>query len=73
MIRYLLPGRGAARGAKRLVVDPSTPISELCMCSRRVIDSVRGGCEVGRILRWDDPRVLAAPESFEPLMHRLER
>ena len=25
MIRYLLPGRGAARGAKRIVVDQSTP------------------------------------------------
>ena len=72
MIRHLLPGRGAARGAERMVVDPSTPISELCVCSRRLIDSTAGGCELGRILRCDDPRVLAAPEAFEALMLRLE-
>jgi hypothetical protein len=73
VIRYLLPGRGAARGAKRIVMGPFTPISELCVCSRRLIDSTAGGCEVGRIVRWDDPRVLAAPEAFEPLMLRVER
>ena len=53
-------------------VDPSTPISRLCICTRAIIQSRAGRCAVGVIVRDDDPRVADAPECFAPLMLRVE-
>ena len=54
-------------------IDPATPVSELVVCTRRIISSPAGPCAPGAIVRRDDLRVEAAPEAFEPLSTRLER
>ena len=53
-------------------VDPSTPISRLCICTRAIIHSRVGRCAAGVIVRDDDPRVAVAPECFTPLILQVE-
>jgi hypothetical protein len=57
---------------KRVAVNPSTPISRLCICTRAITQSRAGRCAVGAIVRDDDPRVAIAPECFTPLILRVE-
>ena len=53
-------------------IDPSTPISRLCVCTRAIIQSRAGRCAVSVIVRDDDPRVAIAPECFAPLILQVE-
>ena len=49
-------------------ITASTPVAEIVICHRAVIDSVAGPVAVGAIKLRDDPHVLAAPDAFQPLL-----
>jgi hypothetical protein len=53
-------------------IDPSTPISRLCICTRAIIQSRAGRCAVGVIVRDDDPSFAIALECFTPLILQVE-
>jgi hypothetical protein len=49
-------------------VGELTPIGQFMICTRRIIRSVAGPCEVGMILHRDDERAGLAPECFASVM-----
>jgi hypothetical protein len=52
-------------------IDPATPLSDLVVCHTAVIRSEWGPCWAGKMLRKDDPLVVAVPQAFQPLMDRI--
>ena len=52
-------------------INPATPLSDLVLCTREVVESVGGTAGKGTIFAASDAVVLAAPEAFAPLSEHL--
>ena len=60
-----------AEGRHGPSIDPSTPISELCVCVRAVLRSDFGTAIEGQFFPMSAAIVEAIPEAFQPLMARI--
>jgi hypothetical protein len=70
-VERVLADRPRPAPAPAPTIAPQAELGDLLVCTLGIVDSPAGPCRVGEIVANDDPRAVAVPDAFAPLIDHL--